>query len=123
MSSGRVPRPVRQNRCLSRASSSRGWNGDEAEVVEQVVAQLEVAELGAADEQEQQGSSGRSRLRMRPAQGEGALGVDVGARRWRPAQPSSGSLRSTAASSRDRLPRVAAEVERLGQLRRRRDRG
>ena len=39
------------SRCRSRASSSAGWNGDEAEVVEQVVAVFEVGELAAADEQ------------------------------------------------------------------------
>ena len=27
MSSGPVPRPARKNRCFTRASSSRGWNG------------------------------------------------------------------------------------------------
>ena len=68
------------------------WNGREAEVVEEVVAQLEVGELGARHEQ-QQGLERDVALAQRPAEGERRLGVARRRTTMAPAQPSSGSMR------------------------------
>ena len=115
MSSGRVPRPRAPEQVLEAGLELARVERRQAEVVEEVVAQLEVAELGAADEQQQR-LEREVALAQRPAEGEGAA---PGRRRrttMAPAQPSSGSRRVDVASSADGLPRVAGQVERLGQL-------
>ena len=90
----------------------------EAEVVEQVVAQLEVVQPRAR-EQQQQRLERRVALAERAAQRERALGIDVGADdRARPTVVGLARLRGALVG--DGLPRIAAEVERLGQLGRRR---
>jgi hypothetical protein len=58
---GSRPRPVRQKRWARRAASSRG-GGQDAEVVEVVLAQLQVGDLVGRDD-EQQRASGTSRRR------------------------------------------------------------
>src|SRR2546430_170981 len=90
----------------------------EAEVVEDVLAHLELGELCARDEQEDRLERGVP-LAERTADPERALGVVVGADDS--ARPSVGRLvlRSDR-GVRDRLPRIAGEVERLRQQRRRR---
>ena len=71
------------------------------------------------DDEQQQRLEGQVALAQGPAQGEGAVGVDVGADDG--AGPAVLGLACAAASSADAaFQRVAAQVERLGQLRRRR---
>ncbi len=100
-----MPEPVRQKRCLSRASSSRGMERRQAEVVEQVVAELEVGQLHSGHEQEH----GLERD-VPPAQGaaqrERAVGVGVGHHDG--AGPAVGRLDGGGGLDRGRaLPRIA----------------
>ena len=74
MSSGRVPPPLLQKRCFSRASSSTEVERRDAEVVEEVLAQLEVAELVRGNE-EQERLEGDVALAKHSAQAERRFGV------------------------------------------------
>ena len=90
----------------------------EAEIVEDVLAHLELGELCARDEQEDRLERGVP-LAERTADPERALGVVVGADDS--ARPSVGGLVLRGDRGvRDRLPRIAGEVERLREQRRRR---
>ena len=86
----------------------------EAEVVEQVVAQLEVVELAGAHQQ-QQWFERQFGLAEAAAQGEGVVWVDVG-RNDRAGPPLIGFVGHRPVGVADRLPRPAAQVEGLGQL-------
>jgi hypothetical protein len=89
----------------------------EAEVVEQVLAQLEIAQLRPRDEQEQR-LQRQVALAQRPAQGEPALGVVGGDDH--PAGPAVVGLGPhRRALVGHRLPRVTGQVEGLGELGRR----
>jgi hypothetical protein len=90
----------------------------QAEVVEQVLAHLQLAELRARDEQQHRLERAVA-LAQRAADPQRALGVVVGAHDR--ARPAVGGLRLRGHRRvRDRLPRVAGEVERLREERRRR---
>ena len=89
----------------------------EAEVVEEVFAHLELAELRAGDEQQHRLERAVA-LAQRAADAERALGVFVGAHdRAGPAVGRLGLRRDRHVA--DRLPRVTGQVERLREQRRR----
>src|SRR5437868_13598976 len=93
-SSGRVPRPVRQNRCLSRASSSTGWNG----VTQKSSNRSSRSSRSASPDDgtsNSSGSRGMSRLRRVRHSAKAASGSSSAAT-TAPAQPSSGSSRAAA---------------------------
>ena len=72
-----LPRPVRQNRCVRRASSSQGGSAREDEVVEQVLAQLELGQHLLGDD-EQHGPQRVVTLAQATAKGEGSARVVEG---------------------------------------------
>src|SRR5436305_5352370 len=110
MSSGRVPRPVRQNRCLSRASNSAGWNGvtQKSSNRSSRSSRSAKAHTGTSN---RSGSSGRSRLRRLRHMAKAASGSSSAAT-TAPAHPSSGSRRVAAsgvpAAFHGQLPRSSA---------------
>ena len=75
MSSGRVPPTGAPEEVLEAGLELAGVERRHAEVVEQVVAQLEVAELGARHEQQHR-LERQVALADRPAEGEAALRVE-----------------------------------------------
>ena len=114
-----MPPPFFQKRCFSRASSSTGVERREAEVVEEVVAQLEVGRAArprraAAAARAACRACGAVRQKAKAASGSRSAATTA------PAQPSAGSSAVGRVGGRRRLPRVAGQVEGLGQLRRRR---
>ena len=74
MSSGRVPPPLLQKRCLQPRFELAEVERRDAEVVEEVVAQLEVAECGAGDEEKER-LEGDVALAKHSAQAERRFGV------------------------------------------------
>src|SRR5690606_797839 len=98
MISGRLLRPLRQNKCLRRASSSRGWNGHKQKSSNRSSrrsSSLSCVPLTSNSN----GSSGRSVLRN-ARHSANAASASRSATTIAPAHPSSGSRRRAAASSR-----------------------
>src|SRR4051794_40536845 len=93
-SSGRVPRPVRQNRCLSRASSSAAWNGVTQKSSNRS-SRSSSSGSWTAGTSSSSGSSGRSRLRKVRQRAKAPSGSSS-AHTTAPAHPSSGSRRPAA---------------------------
>ena len=111
-----MPPPVRQNRCLSRASSSRGWNGARQKSSKRSSRSSRSPSWVPRDQQEQRlERAGRAcaAARHRAKAPSGSASAQMMA----PAQPSSGSARLDRGLVGHGLPRVAAQVEGLGQLR------
>ena len=79
---------MRQKRWARRAPSSSAVAGQHAEVVEEVLAQLEVVELVGGDDEQQRAAAGTSRVRTSrqraKAPSGSVVGADDGARPSRP---------------------------------------
>src|SRR5206468_1982127 len=109
-SSGRVPRPVRQNRCFSRASSSAGWNGVTQKSSNRSSRSSRSVRPDAGTSNSS-GSRGVSRLRRVRHNAKAPSGSSSAAT-TAPAQPSSGSRRAAAsgvaAAFHGQLPRSRA---------------
>ena len=114
MSSGRSPRPVRQNRWARRAAHLLAAHREHAEVVEVVLAQLQVRQLGRPHH-EQQGPQRHVAGSHQPAQGERPGGVGLGAHH-RSGPAVVGLVGLGVLGPGDGLPRVAGPLDDEGEL-------